>query len=187
MKWRFCLLLCLLIPASWNMAYSSDAKLIVGWIEKISILPENLVLHAKMDTGADNSSISASGLTLFTNDGEKWVRFTVTDKQGQAVNLERKIVRMVRIRRHLPSGETGPLDRVMENFKGKRTKSLIRPVVIMGFCVGNVYKEVEVNLADRSRFKYEVLIGRSFMRDSLIVDPSLTFVVDPKCKEASKH
>ena len=53
---------------------------------------------------------------------------------------------------------------------------------MLGICLGTIYKEVEVNLVDRSHFNYQLLIGRNFLIDSFLVDPSLTFSTKPKCK-----
>jgi hypothetical protein len=44
-----------------------------------------------------------------------------------------------------------------------------------------VYKEVEVNLEDRSKFNYQLLIGRSYLKNSFLVDASATFTLKPNC------
>jgi hypothetical protein len=46
-----------------------------------------------------------------------------------------------------------------------------------------VYKEVEVNLEDRRKFNYQILIGRSFLKKSFLVDASATFTLQPSCQE----
>jgi len=53
---------------------------------------------------------------------------------------------------------------------------------MLGICLGSVYKEVEVNLVDRSNFNYQLLIGRNYLANSFLVDPSLTFSTKSKCK-----
>ena len=92
------------------------------------------------------------------------MRFDVIRGDGEKVTLERKIQRVALIKR-------------------KGAGSQKRPVVILGICLGNHFKHVEVNLVDRSNFLYPMLIGRSFMEGSLIVDPSSKYVTKPKCKE----
>ena len=57
-------------------------------------------------------------------------------------------------------------------------------MVLLGICVGAYYREVEVNLVDRSKFKYPLLVGRSFLSGALIVDPSKTYAVEPNCPGA---
>ena len=82
--------------------------------------------------------------------------------------VERRLVRTARIKRH----------------RGMRQQ---RPVVRMGICVGNYYREAEVNLVDRSNFKYPLLIGRSFMGDRLLIDPSTQFTLEPGCGGATER
>jgi hypothetical protein len=143
---------------------SAGNKQIVGWAENARLSPGNLVLQAKMDSGADNSSLNVPDVEEFERDGEKWVRFEMVNDTGQKAVVERKLVRTAKIKRH----------------RGLRQR---RPVVVMGICVGNYYNEAEVNLVDRSRFKYPLLIGRSFMGDRLLIDPSAQFTLEPGCGE----
>lgn len=138
-------------------------KVAIGWLEKASIYPSELVLIAKLDTGAKNSSLNASHIIEFTRDDERWVRFVVADRTGHKVSFERKVHRAVRIKTH---GVT-PQSRV---------------VVILGICLGAVYKEVEVNLIDRSDFNYPLLLGRSFIAGHFVIDPSRKFTTKPLCR-----
>jgi hypothetical protein len=169
MKTSFCVLLLMSLGSVIVNADMLKNKVIVGWIEKVRVLPEDLVMHAKIDTGADNSSINALKPKEFTKDGRNWIRFTLKNREGKAITLERPIVRIAKIK------------------KRKSESRQHRPVVMLGLCIGNMYREVEVNLADRRRFKYQLLIGRSFMRDKLLVDPSATYTVEPVCSEAPKN
>jgi hypothetical protein len=154
----------LLGPLFLAASLSAGNKQIVGWVEKARISPGNLVLQAKMDSGADNSSLNVPDVEEFERNGEKWVRFELFNELGQRAVIERRLVRIAKIKRH----------------KGLRQQ---RPVVRMGICVGNYYKEAEVNLVDRSKFKYPLLIGRSFMEDKLVIDPSVQFTLEPGCGE----
>jgi hypothetical protein len=45
-------------------------------------------------------------------------------------------------------------------------------VIRLGVCLGRLYREVEVSLADRQRFKYPMLLGRNFFGTDVIVDPA---------------
>lgn len=137
-------------------------KEMVGWLEKVRIYPGNLVIYAKLDSGAKNSSLNASHVTVFERDGEQWVRFVVTSRYGKTVTIERKVKRVVKIKRH-------------------GAKPQARFAVNLGICLGKSYKEVEVNLAERSDFLYQMLIGRSFLAGSFIVDPSAKYTTKPNC------
>ena len=56
----------------------------------------------------------------------------------------------------------------------------------MGMCLGNVYRVTEVNLADRSRFKQPVLVGRNFLAGHFAVDSARMRTVEPDCAELAR-
>lgn len=144
-----------------------EDKAVVGWVEQVRISPGGIVLKAKVDTGADNSSIHVNGFTLFDRSGEQWVRFELADRDGKTVTMERPVVRMVKIKRH-------------------NGASLRRPVVMLEICLGTHRRSAQVNLVDRSRFSFPMLIGRSFLRPTFLVDPDKRFTAPPACAEDSK-
>ncbi|GJL52500.1 ATP-dependent zinc protease family protein [Candidatus Nitrospira salsa] len=158
--------LAVLTPPAYSTAelvLDYSPKLIVGWIEKVQILPENILLHAKVDTGADTSSLNVSDLSDIVRDSERWVKFTVTTKEGQSVNLKKPVHRYVKIKR-------------------KGAHSQRRPVVKFDLCLGNIYKKnVQVNLADRKNFKFNMLVGRNFLKRTAVVDSSETYKHEPNC------
>jgi hypothetical protein len=139
-------------------------KIIAGWIENVRIYPSGLVIQAKLDSGAETSSLDARNLTLFKRAGADWVRFEVTHRDGQATTLERPVLRQTTIKRHF-------------------AKYQKRPVIKLGVCLGKFYRETEVNLVDRTGFQYPMLIGRKFMENFLVIDPALKFTVEPECGE----
>ena len=140
----------------------ADDKAISGWIEKVYIVPDGLFFHAKIDTGADNSSLNAPDWKILERDNEQWVSFRLKDSAGKLVELEKKLIRMAHIKR-------------------KGTVDQERPVVSMGLCLGTIYKEVEVNLVDRSSFSYPMLIGRSYLKNQFLVDSSNKYLLQPAC------
>jgi hypothetical protein len=102
-------------------------------------------------------------LEEFYRDGDKWVRFKLKNWKGRTENFEARIIRTATIKQH-------------------ETDSVTRPVIHLGICLGNVYKEVEVNLQDRGKFNYQMLIGRSYLKNSFLVDASTTFTTEPSCQ-----
>ncbi len=156
---------------SWGLASSiasadSPEKITIGWLETVQIVPENFQLAAKIDTGADNSSLSITNPTEFQKEEQSWIRFTIPLGEEQAITLERPIKRYTRIKR-------------------KGAASLKRTIVLMDLCVGTLFKEdVPVNLADRTGFKFPMLIGRSFLKGSAIVDSDLTLTQSSICEAA---
>lgn len=146
----------------------AHGKWIVGWLEKVRIYPGDVVIHAKLDTGAKNSSLNAAHIIEFERNGERWVRFDLTGRYGNTVTIERKVHRVTKIKQH----DAGPQRRFS---------------IKLGICLGSLYKEVEVNLVDRGDFLYQMLIGRSFMRGDLIVDPSAKFTTKPNCRDVPQQ
>ncbi len=143
----------------------AQGKETFGWAEKIKIFPTSIVIHAKLDTGADYSSLNASQIEQFERDKEKWVRFSLVNRYGQKVTLERPIKRFATIKSH-------------------SSKNQKRPVIRLGICAGKTYMEEDVNIVDRTKFEYQMLVGRSFLAGNGVVDPSMTYTSDPDCKEA---
>ena len=142
---------------------SAQNKETVGWVEYIRIYPGNFKIKARIDTGAKTSSIHAENKETFQRNGKEWVRFTITNKKGKSFTLEKEVIRLAKI-------------------KQKGLYSQKRLVIKLDICLGSVYKETEVNLVDRSNFNYPVLLGRSFLADHFVVDPSVTFIKKTKCK-----
>ena len=138
-------------------------KQTMGLIEKAKIYPKGLILDAKLDTGADSCSLHASNIKEFEKDGREFVKFTIIDRYGKKQEVEKEVMRHVRIKR---------LD----------GKSQVRKMIHIGLCLGGVYKIAEVSLVNRGKFNYEMLIGRRFLAGDFIVDPSITYTVDPTCE-----
>lgn len=142
----------------------ADEFEIFGWVEWVKLLDGDLRLKAKLDTGAANSSLDATGIERFRRGGERWVRFTVTDPETEdQMQLEKPLVRNVRIIRH----------------DGNHQR---RPVIKMGVCIGDRIREVEVNLIDRSNFIYPMLLGRSALEGFALIDSGQTFQNRPRCE-----
>ena len=59
--------------------------------------------------------------------------------------------------------------------------SITRPVVTQEFCLYNQIYRTEFSLADRGKFNYSILLGRSFLSRVALVDPAETFLSRPNC------
>jgi hypothetical protein len=134
----------------------------VGWIEKVALAQGAIVLNAKLDTGADYSSLHAHDIQEFERDGAVWVRFQVIDRVGRDITVERRVIRTTSIKR----------------MGGKSQK---RNVIRMGLCLGDIYLKSDVNLVDRSDFKLQMLLGRNFLAGSVSIDPAISFTTEPRC------
>lgn len=140
----------------------ANERQVIGLVEHVRIYPGGHRFKAKVDTGAKTSAINANGIELFQRDGRSWVRFNVVDCAGHSVGLERPVVRVSRVRRAGVDVDA-------------------RPVVNLDVCLGHHLKNVEVSVTDRSGMNYCMLIGRSFLGDRFLIDPSATFLTTPDC------
>ncbi len=143
---------------------SAADKKIVGWVERVRLQPGNVLLEAKLDSGAEYSSLDATNITEFTRQGEKWVRFDLNGRQGKKVPMEAKLIRYAPIKRHFGQSQR-------------------RPVIKLQVCIGSYAAETQVNLVDRTGFIYPMLIGRKFMEGHFIIDPAVKHSVEPVCQE----
>jgi hypothetical protein len=133
----------------------TSPKLVVGALEEIWLPDLKFALTARIDTGAETSSLDARNIELFERDGRRWVRFEVNNPgTGQPESLERRLRRTVGV--HQP-GTAEPTR---------------RPVVRMGVVIGRSNQTAEFTLSDRSHLGYQVLIGRNILKDVMVVDVS---------------
>ncbi|MEC8444561.1 MAG: ATP-dependent zinc protease [Pseudomonadota bacterium] len=136
-----------------------DNKILVGSTEWVFMTPPGQYLTARVDTGAETSSISATNIVRFERDGKRWVAFDLDTGDAKTdVRLEAPLKRSVRIRQ----ASFDDIDR--------------RAVVAFDVRLGKeVYQDVEFTLADRTRMSYPVLLGRSFLKDIAVVDVGREF------------
>ncbi len=157
--------LCLATKAAWG----HDS---FGWVEKVSILPWDVEVKAKLDTGALTSSLHAEDIKYFERDDEDWVRFTIdleNERDGEVVSerIERPVYRKL-----LLSGAGGE-DR--------------RPAVLMKVCIGGTIYEEQFSLENRDDLIYPVLLGRRTIQHMGEIDVTRTFLQDPDCDEDSNE
>jgi hypothetical protein len=156
LRWMVCIAMCL----AQTPGYANE---IVGWLETVTINTGDLRLVAKLDTGAKTTSLGYESIRFFQRDGRDWVSVSVTGKKNKTLVLEKEVIRYVNIKQHV--GEA------MHR----------RPVIMLGICLKDVYKKVEVDLTDRGGFNYTLLIGRNFLVDEFVVNPHLKFTQKPHC------
>lgn len=128
---------------------------IVGAVEyaTLELEPSALVLEARIDTGADTTSVHAENIRLIEKEGKRYVQFTLLDDQGVEVPQELRLRRRVLIKQQVGEPER-------------------RYVVRMWVNLGGVRSRIDVNLSDREDFEFPLLVGRNFLVDNFIVDVS---------------
>jgi hypothetical protein len=135
----------------------SGDKMVVGELERVWIDPPGATVIARVDTGANVSSLHAGNLVEFERDGDDWVRFELT-LDDQTVILERPVTRHVRV------------------FQQADQEGTRRPVISMRLQLGDVQDTYELSLADRAHLDYQMLLGRNFLSDVTLVDVGKQFV-----------
>jgi len=140
----------------------ANTPVIVGYIERAWLEGSAFSINAKLDTGAQSSSLNAVDMVEFEHQARPWVRLVVRNEAGHKLIIERPIVRVARIRR-------------------ASTKISERPVIKLRVCVAGKSAEVDVTLANRKEMNYDLLIGRSFLSSRLLIDSSATFLSTNPC------
>ncbi len=166
----------LLMTGTINAAPMAE-KQIFGLHEQVYLADLGVGLNAKLDTGATTSSLSARNIKRFKRDGESWVRFQLAwDKAPEQV-YELPIARISRIKRRA------------DDFDPEEEKTYSsRPVVELTLHIGQRQQQIEVNLTDRSAFKYPFLLGAGGLKAlGAIVDPALSMTAGKPQSTPSDH
>ena len=162
---RFFVLLFLLGSLLAGHAMANNEKIIYGYIEKATLVSNDLTLSAKLDTGAKSASLNATHINEIEVEGKPYLSFVVPSKEGDIL-FKCEYIGEVNIK--IRAGETpkNPLLR----------KSIQRPVVLMRIKLGEKEKVIRVNLTNRKRFIYPLLLGReAIIAFDGIIDPSLKY------------
>ena len=138
-----------------------DGRQVLGLFERASLPDLELEMAAKMDTGAELSSVDARNIELFERDRKKWVRFELHRTSKGIHKMELPVKEIIRIRR---PGST----------------AVERPVVSMTISIGEITQPVEVSLTNRKNYSYPLLIGRNFIQDLAVIDVEKSNIADIK-------
>lgn len=143
---------------------NENERILIGEVEDVTFVDEDMTFEARVDSGAETSSIGVYGLREFERDGKDWVRFKL-------VNLKTAPAYEYRIR------DDVKIKTRVEGLSDERFE--IRMDVRIG---GKLYRRQVFNLANRRHFEYQALLGRSFLRDTAIVDVTRKHVMRRKKK-----
>jgi len=133
-------------------------KEIIGAIEWLYLDPPGRHYRARIDSGAETSSLSASNIVEFERDSDDWVRFTFQhNPEEEPIELELPVKRVILIRQ--PS-----------TVEAER-----RVVVEIDIRLGAELQTTEFALTDRSHMTYPMLLGRAFLMDIYVLDVSRSY------------
>lgn len=145
----------------------AHSKRVFGYLEDAVLVDQHLVLPAKLDTGAKSASLYAKRIHAVEINGKLYLQFVVPTKAGD-VHFQSPYVGEVNIKAR--SGEIA----------GTRLKNpfIRRPVVSMALQLGGEVRTIRVNLANRRRFMYPLLLGReALVAFDAWVDPQQKFTL----------
>jgi hypothetical protein len=145
-----------LIPEAYSQLLKE--KILIGRIEWVS-LPDIKIKHkARIDTGAKTTSMHAVNIEEFEQRGELFIKFQTVDADGKTVQVVRKVDTTQKV----------------SNTSGVVSK---RYVIKEKIKLGNIERELLVNLNDRSKMDYKFLVGRNLLLGRFIVDVARSHVL----------
>ena len=130
-----------------------NAMPIAGWQETLTLYlnAQPLQLTAKLDSGADTSSLHAENIQIFYPDNaQAYVIFTFQDQSYQ-----RPLVRISHIKRH-------------------QLPPQARPVILLEWCLDQQRYQSEFTLTDRRQFSTPALLGRNSLSQRFLIDSAKT-------------
>jgi hypothetical protein len=136
---------------------------IAGWIETVTFPDYGIAMTAKLDTGADSSSLGVTGLDRFKRQGKIWYRFTITGEDGKTATIEQQTNRTARVMR-------------------AEVKDTRRPIVRLKICLAGHEAVTDLTLTDRSERRTPLLIGRRFLASRILVDSGRTHLFPKTCE-----
>ena len=127
-------------------------KQIIGATAIIEVGPESLPIRARVDTGAQTSSIHAEDVDIDRNGDPrgKAISFTLVNRQGQRQRVHAHVAKQI----------------LVKTSEG----SEIRYAVPLSLRWRQQGKTVLVTLNDRAHLRYRLLLGRNWLRGDYLVD-----------------
>jgi len=126
-------------------------------------------VKAKVDTGADNSSLHAFNIERYEENGVDFVRFEIHPRQ----------------RKRKPAIECVATVAGERNVKNPGGRSELRPVIRTTLIVAGVELEALVNLTTRDEMTFRMLLGRRTVREHFLVDPGRSYLGDRPSRKAN--
>lgn len=157
------------VLAVMSCASVAGDKIVLRQSEMMTVASAGLTFHARMDTGAENSSLHAVDLEIIGGSAKKMkknigkmIAFTTKNEKGEKKRVEARIV------------DTS----TVSNSQGSETRYIVRLPISFA---GKTHK-VDVNLRDRGAMEFKLLIGRSFLKQGYVIDVSKKKLIGEQAK-----
>ena len=135
------------------MSLAKKPKTVIGIVEKVSIDTHAVDVPAKIDTGADSSSIWATDVRVDENDTLHFCLFGPGSPYYTGKPLQRTDFSVSRVKNSTGQSEIRYRTHFTIRISGRKIKAM-------------------VNLSDRSNNTYKILIGRRTISKKVLVDVS---------------
>lgn len=156
---RIIFTICFFLAFGFVVEISVAEKILVGETAWVKVEGTSYEYLARIDTGAQTTSIHAIDVRVINGSGNpeenvgKTVTFKTLNRKGESTVLQFPIIKVSSIK----------------NSQGKEQ----RYVIELQLSLGDVKKNTLVNLRDRTKMKYKLLIGRSLLSKDFLVDVDL--------------
>jgi hypothetical protein len=148
-----------------------ENKTLAGWREWTALPDLGIpALKAKLDTGARTSALHAFDIEEITQNGVKKVRFGIHPLRKRN-DIEIFCVADIVGRR------------TVKDSGGHATK---RYVIAATMLLGEIERTIEITLTKRDNMIFRMLLGRTALRDDVIVDPAQSYIFGKALRHAYK-
>lgn len=127
---------------------------VLGISEVAELQSLGLKFDAKVDSGAESSSLHAQDIKVLDNE---YVSFTTTNEKGQTVKVLKHI----------------EFKRIIKSASGQKERIFIKENVK----IGSQYYQIFMNLADRSHLSKKMLIGKDIIKQGFLIDANKKYLV----------
>lgn len=139
---------------------NTENKILIGGREVIYFPKLDLILRAKIDTGAKTSSLHATDIKVFKKHDQSWISFTtLNEAKGKTSSVH---------------CEFPVYDR--RQVRSSNGQAHYRYVIETEIQLGKFQEKIQLTLADRSKMQYPMLLGRSAMVKHLLVAPGEAYL-----------
>ncbi|WP_437228660.1 ATP-dependent zinc protease family protein [Planctomicrobium sp. SH661] len=143
------------------MAKERISRATIGWREWIALPELNVkAIKAKIDTGANTSSLHAFEIERFRRAGKEFVRFQIHP-------LQRSVRRTVQ-------AEVPLLE--MRSVRSSNGHLSERPVIETEIAIFDQLWTIELTLANRDQMGFRMLLGREALRGRFLVDVGASYL-----------
>lgn len=174
-------------------AQAAEETHIRGWLEHARVMPDRLLMTAKLDSGARTTSIHAEIILKEHSGGAPSASESDEDNEDRMVEalgqqpaddppgdeisdisdavVSELMPDTITFKLTSKGGKEIILTKKVVRWVSIRRRgggSIVRPVVMLDLCIAGRVVRGEVNLADRSGFNYPLLIGRNMLKKAAI-------------------